>query len=662
MKKRKKYKSIINKRIFRSAKKIGSVFAVLFLAVVFASVSGTNSYFSDTAISGGNTMTAGYWIPELTMSVSPSSPDGDNGWYASTPCITLTSSISDVTIYWEFTHNSSSISGSYLYPGSCIPVPEGKWDFSAHAANNDNSSWVSNIVTGSFKVDTQCPVVEITNPDDGDTLSGTVEIRGTVTDANPHHYWLVIQNSGGSIVAGPGTVNDTNSFTNKKFFDWDTTGVNDGDYTIKLEARDEAGNKCPNLAPVPADPENPSDSVDWIDVKVNNSVTAKAGDVIINEVMWMGSFGHTADEWIELRNMTGHEIDIGQWEIENAKHTGNNKIQIPASESIAAHGYFLIANYPKTSSNTELNVDVDVVNDSISLYNSNNGNLILKDKDVNIIDQAKGTPHWPAGWHGILFQMSMERNNTPGDGLDSGSWHTCVDFHCNNTTYWDHEGVNFGTPGHANLSVNDPSSEEYDPEFMEKEYFDKKEEKESEMSDGSEADSEDADEAVGEESASGEEATEENNTDETAETTDEPAIVPEENGEDESGEAEDPAASAPEENAGTDEDADNIDSDNDGGGDTTSSDTKEEIKDSGDDEEESAEVKKDEDDEGDKAEDDEEKTDGKSSAIQQKDDDSDSDKKDEDDDKKKDGDKKDSQKDDDSKGDSKSDNDSAKDA
>ena len=35
-------------------------------------------------------------------------------------------------------------------------------------------------------------------------------------------------------------------------------------------------------------------------------------DVVINEVMWMGSSSHTADEWIELRNMTSHDIDFSQ--------------------------------------------------------------------------------------------------------------------------------------------------------------------------------------------------------------------------------------------------------------------------------------------------------------------------------------------------------------
>ena len=90
--------------------------------------------------------------------------------------------------------------------------------------------------------DKTAPVVSITSPTTA-TVSGILAIDGTVTDANPDHYWLVIQNSSNQILAGPNTVTDHSSFTDKHFFDWDTTSVPYGQYTIKLEARDAAGNK-----------------------------------------------------------------------------------------------------------------------------------------------------------------------------------------------------------------------------------------------------------------------------------------------------------------------------------------------------------------------------------------------------------------------------------
>lgn len=117
--------------------------------------------------------------------------------------------------------------------------------------------------TYDFEVgDLEAPDVEITNPNDGDEVFGSVEIRGTVTDENPHHYWLVVQDSDGNTVTGPGVVNGDESFTDELLMTWDTTTVDDGTYFIKLEARDAFDNKDEG-------------SVHWIEVEVNNS-TKKA--------------------------------------------------------------------------------------------------------------------------------------------------------------------------------------------------------------------------------------------------------------------------------------------------------------------------------------------------------------------------------------------------
>lgn len=108
-------------------------------------------------------------------------------------------------------------------------------------------------------VDNSAPDVFLTSPTTA-TVSDTIPIWGTVTDAHPHHYWLVIQDSGNHTVAGPGTVNDSNSFTDQFFFNWDTTTVPNGNYTIKLEARDALGNKD-------------SGSVAWFSLTVLNDTT-----------------------------------------------------------------------------------------------------------------------------------------------------------------------------------------------------------------------------------------------------------------------------------------------------------------------------------------------------------------------------------------------------
>lgn len=192
----------------------------------------------------------------------------------------------------------------------------------------------------------------------------------------------------------------------------------------------------------------------------------EAGDVIINEVMWMGSrdndgTGHTADEWIELKNTTDKDIyDISKWRIDGAAGSGGY-LEIPDGCSIPANGYFLIANYNKDDS--AINVGVDFKDTAMSLNNnySDNGALVLKDKDGNVIDSTP-TPtdaNWPAGTNTTDKKQSMEKD-TKGQ-----TWHTC-DITSMTTTevstmqsYWDSNAQdhNCGTPKYNNLSLNDSS-------------------------------------------------------------------------------------------------------------------------------------------------------------------------------------------------------------
>ncbi|MGI0133834.1 MAG: FN3 associated domain-containing protein, partial [Candidatus Micrarchaeaceae archaeon] len=94
-------------------------------------------------------------------------------------------------------------------------------------------------------LDTTPPVVAITSPGNGDTLSyakdGTVAIKGSVTDANPDHYYWKITGPNG--YDKNQTVYDSSSFTNQTITNWNLNGLASGTYTIDLEARDAANNK-----------------------------------------------------------------------------------------------------------------------------------------------------------------------------------------------------------------------------------------------------------------------------------------------------------------------------------------------------------------------------------------------------------------------------------
>lgn len=171
--------------------------------------------------------------------------------------------------------------------------------------------------------------------------------------------------------------------------------------------------------------------------------------VVINELMWMGSVGHTADEWIELRNMTSAPIDLSGWKL--SKNTGSETLMLtlPAGANIPADGYYLISNYSSTNVSSALNATPDYVTTSVDLSNSAlqiklyNGAI----DPANLIDTA-GNGGVPLAGNNGANKESMSRNSTPGDGTQAASWYT--DTISNGTIYWDSADGNYGTPGGPN--------------------------------------------------------------------------------------------------------------------------------------------------------------------------------------------------------------------
>ncbi|OGH38481.1 MAG: hypothetical protein A2905_01600 [Candidatus Levybacteria bacterium RIFCSPLOWO2_01_FULL_36_10] len=183
------------------------------------------------------------------------------------------------------------------------------------------------------------------------------------------------------------------------------------------------------------------------------------GDVVINELMWMGSDENSNDEWLELRNMTSQQIDISGWQI-TALVGGNTEtliVTIPSGYSISANGLFLITRLSKAAS--AINVDPDIVDSGLVLRNSDLQIKLYKGlwtDSGNLIDTADDSNNQPFhGVNGTNNKRSMERDDIPGNGALVTSWHTCNDQECNDTTYWDVEGNDFGTPKAANLSENE---------------------------------------------------------------------------------------------------------------------------------------------------------------------------------------------------------------
>ncbi len=172
--------------------------------------------------------------------------------------------------------------------------------------------------------------------------------------------------------------------------------------------------------------------------------------VIINEIMWTGTDISIDDQWIELKNLTNNDTNIGKWKIQNVRDLNKPPLMIPANSIIAANGYFLISSYPSQSKNTALAVNSDWSNASIELLNENNGNLVLKDKDGNIVDEILGYPTWPAGLLGDTLH-SMQRINS-GSGLMESNWDSCTLQECNNKEFWKEDSITtYGTPKAENI-------------------------------------------------------------------------------------------------------------------------------------------------------------------------------------------------------------------
>lgn len=179
--------------------------------------------------------------------------------------------------------------------------------------------------------------------------------------------------------------------------------------------------------------------------------TVSCSDIVINEIMWMGSEKSNDDEWIELRNTTDHDIDIGKWKLENTTYS-KSSIKIPENVSIPAGGYYLISRYPAGNPHSHLAVEPDQIAGNLYLRNSGHGIITLRNAKGEIADQAQGSP-WPAGKYSNVWQ-SMERNAVAGDGLSPASWHTCTLSSANDLTYWDLESLTFGTPKMRNTAFN----------------------------------------------------------------------------------------------------------------------------------------------------------------------------------------------------------------
>lgn len=130
--------------------------------------------------------------------------------------------------------------------------------------------------------------------------------------------------------------------------------------------------------------------------------------ILFSEINWMGSKGSANDEWIEIKNNSGKNIELAGWQI----FSGDEKIKIAFKDGgIPAGGLYLLERTDDTSA-------PGVAADMIYSGTLSNASAYLKifDPDCNISDEIDASEKWPAG--DSAAKKTMERSF-----LDF-SWHT----------------------------------------------------------------------------------------------------------------------------------------------------------------------------------------------------------------------------------------------
>ncbi len=142
---------------------------------------------------------------------------------------------------------------------------------------------------------------------------------------------------------------------------------------------------------------------------------ALPGDVVINEVAWMGTTYSHSDEWIELYNKSSLSIDLTGWSLKAA----DERPDISLVGIIPAKGYFLLE---RTNDETIKDLKAD------QIYTGALGNegedLQLRDASGILIDSVpcETSGDWFAGENDGKY--TMERIDSGSPGTTKNNWHT----------------------------------------------------------------------------------------------------------------------------------------------------------------------------------------------------------------------------------------------
>ena len=150
-------------------------------------------------------------------------------------------------------------------------------------------------------------------------------------------------------------------------------------------------------------------------LSIDLSLGASLGDVVINEIAWMGTSHSYNDEWIELYNNSDLSIDLTGWSLKAA----DEKPDISLVGIIPAKGYFLLE---RTDDQTIKDLQADQIYTG-ALENIGE-DLQLRDASSNLIDSVPCETNggWFAGEKDGAY--TMERIDPSSSGTTNNNWHT----------------------------------------------------------------------------------------------------------------------------------------------------------------------------------------------------------------------------------------------
>ena len=193
---------------------------------------------------------------------------------------------------------------------------------------------------------------------------------------------------------------------------------------------------------------------------VFQGLPASPGDIVINEIAWMGTEASSGDEWIELANNTNTPINIKDWSIYGAATgecvnfgdaDGNRSWVVPS------HGYLIYASHEDDVNNSAMETNVDIWDATISMLNSSPGQVVLYDApnctctEIDRVNQPTGG--WFAG--NSTDRTTMERIDPDTAGTEEANWVTNDPEVARNGLDANQSPIN-GTPKSKNSATNSP--------------------------------------------------------------------------------------------------------------------------------------------------------------------------------------------------------------